>query len=75
METKKILKRLKVLHSEQRLAIIPILAGAESADFVYIRKHTGAMAGNLSVQLKELNKGLDALERYVDALKPYLPTL
>ena len=31
-----------------------ILLGVESADFVYIRKQTGATAGNLSVQIDKL---------------------
>lgn len=43
-----------LLHSELRLAIMSILLGVESADFVYIRKQTGATAGNLSVQIDKL---------------------
>ena len=31
-----------------------ILAGVEEADFSYIKKHTGATAGNLSVQIDKL---------------------
>lgn len=45
-----------LLHSELRLAIMSILISVESADFVYIRKHTGATAGNLSVQIDKLSK-------------------
>ncbi len=45
-----------LLHSELRLAIMSILISVESADFVYIRKQTGATAGNLSVQLDKLSK-------------------
>ena len=45
-----------LLHSELRLAIMSILLGVESADFVYIRKQTGATAGNLSVQIDKLHK-------------------
>ena len=45
-----------LLHSELRLAIISILISVESADFVYIRKQTGATAGNLSVQIDKLSK-------------------
>ena len=33
-----------------------ILVGVESADFVYLREHTGATAGNLSVQIDKLQK-------------------
>ena len=40
-----------LLHSELRLAVMSILIGVESADFVFIRQQTGATAGNLSVQL------------------------
>lgn len=43
-----------LLHSELRLAIMSILLGVESADFVYIRKQTGATSGNLSVQIDKL---------------------
>lgn len=45
-----------LLHSELRLAVVSILLGVESADFVYIRKQTGATAGNLSVQIDKLQK-------------------
>ena len=45
-----------LLHSELRLAIMSILISIESADFVYIRKQTGATAGNLSVQIDKLSK-------------------
>ena len=43
-----------LLHSELRLAVVSILIGVESADF--IRQQTGATAGNLSVQLDKLAK-------------------
>ena len=45
-----------LLHSELRLAIMSILISVESADFVYIRKQTGATAGNISVQIDKLSK-------------------
>lgn len=45
-----------LLHSELRLAVVSILIGVESADFVFIREQTGATAGNLSVQLDKLSK-------------------
>ncbi len=44
-----------VLHSELRLAIVSLLSGVDSADFTYIRKQTGATAGNLSVQIEKLS--------------------
>ena len=42
--------------AELRLAVVSILIGVESADFVFIRQQTGATAGNLSVQLDKLAK-------------------
>ncbi|MBR0532696.1 MAG: transcriptional regulator [Bacteroidales bacterium] len=44
-----------ILHSELRLAVVSLLAGVESADFTYIKKQTGATAGNLSVQIEKLS--------------------
>lgn len=45
-----------LLHSELRLAVMSILIGVESADFVYLREQMGATAGNLSVQIDKLQK-------------------
>jgi len=45
-----------LLHSELRLAVMSILIGVESADFVFLREQTGATAGNLSVQIDKLQK-------------------
>lgn len=45
-----------LLHSELRLAVMSLLLGVEQADFVYLRKQTGASAGNLSVQIDKLQK-------------------
>lgn len=45
-----------LLHSELRLAVMSILIGVESADFVFLRKQTGATAGNLSVQINKLQR-------------------
>jgi DNA-binding MarR family transcriptional regulator len=45
-----------LLHSELRLGVMSILVGVESADFTYIRKETGASAGNLSVQIEKLSQ-------------------
>lgn len=55
-----------LLHSELRLAVMSILVGVEEADFVYLKKQTGATAGNLSVQLDKLS---DA--GYVTIVKGY----
>lgn len=45
-----------LLHSELRLAVMSLLVGVESADFVYLRQQTGATAGNLSAQIDKLSK-------------------
>ncbi|MEG1699970.1 MAG: transcriptional regulator [Alistipes sp.] len=53
-----------LLHSELRLAVMSILIGLESADFVFLRKQTEASAGNLSVQIDKLSKaGYIAVEK------------
>lgn len=44
-----------LLHSELRLAVMSLLLDVEEADFVYLKKQTGATAGNLSVQLDKLS--------------------
>ncbi|MCK9626347.1 MAG: transcriptional regulator [Bacteroidales bacterium] len=44
-----------LLHSELRLAIMSILIGVESADFVYLKEETQATSGNLSVQIDKLS--------------------
>jgi DNA-binding MarR family transcriptional regulator len=53
-----------LLHSELRLGVMSILISVDSADFTYIRKQTGATAGNLSVQLEKLlQAGYIAIEK------------
>lgn len=60
-----------ILHSELRLAVMSILVGVDEADFVYIRKQTGATAGNLSVQLDKLNEaGYITVEKGFKGKKP-----
>lgn len=60
-----------LLHSELRLAVMSILVGEDEADFVYIRKQTGATAGNLSVQLDKLSEaGYIAVEKGFKGKKP-----
>lgn len=60
-----------LLHSELRLAVVSILIGVESADFVYLREQTGATAGNLSVQLDKLAKaGYIGIEKSFQGKKP-----
>lgn len=45
-----------LLHSELRLAVMSLLTSVKDADFVDIRRKTGATAGNLSVQIDKLKK-------------------
>lgn len=60
-----------LLHSELRLAVMSILVWVDEADFVYIRKQTGATAGNLSVQLDKLSEaGYIAVEKGFKGKKP-----
>ena len=55
-----------LLHSPLRLAVMSILIGVESADFVYIKQQTGATSGNLSVQLDKLQSaGYISIEKIV----------
>lgn len=55
-----------LLHLELRLAVMSVLIGVESADFTFLRKQTGATAGNLSVQLDKL-----ARAGYIDVEKTF----
>ena len=60
-----------LLHSELRLAVMSILVGVDEADFVYIRKQTGAPAGDLSVQLDKLSEaGYITVEKGFKGKKP-----
>lgn len=60
-----------LLHSELRLAVMSILIGVESADFVFLRNETGATAGNLSVQLDKLARaGYIEIEKGFQGCKP-----
>lgn len=44
-----------LLHSQLRLAVMSLLIGVDSAEFVFIREKTNSTAGNLSVQLDKLS--------------------
>ena len=60
-----------LLHSELRLAVMSVLVNIEEADFVYLRKVTGATAGNLSVQLDKLSDaGYITVEKGFKGKKP-----
>jgi len=50
-------KRLNpILHSELRLAIISFLVANGTSDFNEVKEITNATSGNISVQLKKLEK-------------------
>jgi DNA-binding MarR family transcriptional regulator len=55
-----------LIHQSSRLAIVAVLAGAESADFTYLVRMTGLNKGTLS---KHLTKLRDA--GYVEIQKGY----
>ena len=55
-----------LLHSQLRLAVMSILISVDEADFVYLRKETGATAGNLSVQIEKLKEA-----GYIDVNKSF----
>ncbi|MEQ6167117.1 MULTISPECIES: transcriptional regulator [unclassified Ekhidna] len=60
-----------LLHSQLRLAIMSLLIGVDSAEFVFIKEKTGATAGNLSVQLDKLsNAGYISVTKSFKGKKP-----
>ena len=85
-----------LLHSQLRLAIISYLVSNGKSDFNELKEITKATSGNISVQLKKLekakyititkgflnnyqhtsveitDKGIDAFEEYVEAIKQYI---
>lgn len=46
----------QVIHQPSRLSIMAVLAGCESADFVYLQAATGLTKGTLSKHLKRLEE-------------------
>ncbi|MBR1552072.1 MAG: transcriptional regulator [Muribaculaceae bacterium] len=60
-----------LLHSELRLAVMSLLITVEEAEFPYIKKQTGATAGNLSVQIDKLSSaGYIEVEKTFKGKKP-----
>ena len=60
-----------LLHSQLRLAVMSLLIGVDSAEFVFIKEKTGATAGNLSVQLDKLsNAGYISVSKSFRGKKP-----
>lgn len=55
-----------ILHSQLRLAIISILMGLESAEFVYLKEQNNTSAGNLSLQLDKLKEA-----KYIKVTKSF----
>lgn len=45
-----------LLHSQLRLAIMSLLMAQSKADFKQVKEKTGATSGNISVQIKKLEK-------------------
>jgi len=43
-----------ILHSQLRLSIVSILMSVEEANFTFIQETTKAAAGNISIQIKNL---------------------
>ncbi len=56
-----------ILHSQLRLAIISYLVSTGKSDFNELKKITKATSGNISVQLKKLEK-----EKYIKITKGFL---
>ena len=56
-----------LLHSQLRLAIISYLVGNGISDFNELKEITNATSGNISVQLKKLEK-----EKYIRITKGFL---
>lgn len=60
-----------LLHSQLRLAVMSLLVGVDSAEFVFIKEKTGATAGNLSVQLDKLSSaGYISVTKSFNGKKP-----
>jgi len=60
-----------LLHSQLRLGVMSILMSVESAEFTFLREQTNSTAGNLSVQLDNLDKaGYITIEKSFRGKKP-----
>ena len=60
-----------LLHSQLRLAIMSLLMGVRSAEFMYIKEKTGATSGNISVQLDKLSEaGYISIKKEFRGKKP-----
>lgn len=60
-----------LLHSQLRLAVMSLLLGLDSAEFVFLKEKTNATAGNLSVQLDKLSEaGYISIEKSFQGKRP-----
>ena len=60
-----------VIHGKLRLALLSLLAGAEDAEFTWLRAKTGSTDGNLGAQLLKLEEaGYVAVEKKFVLRKP-----
>ena len=56
MNHEHILELDPLVHAPVRLAVLSVLAGAEDADFVFLRESIGTTDGNLSTHLARLEE-------------------
>lgn len=56
-----------IIHGQVRLAVLSILAGAEEAEFTYLRDRTGSTDGNLGAHLLKLEQA-----GYVEVRKTFV---
>jgi DNA-binding MarR family transcriptional regulator len=60
-----------LLHSQLRLAVMSLLLGLDSAEFMFLKEKTNSTAGNLSVQLDKLAEaGYISIEKSFNGKKP-----
>lgn len=58
----------RLVHEPARLAILSVLSGCESADFLFLQRSTGLTSGNLSVQMSKLEEaGLIAVDKRIQS--------
>lgn len=57
-----------IIHSRIRLVVMSILAGAEEAEFTYLRDRAGATDGNLGAHLRKLEEAgyVESIKEFVD---------
>ncbi|MBN2464440.1 transcriptional regulator [candidate division WOR-3 bacterium] len=60
----------RVIHEPARLAILGLLAGLESADFLFVQNQTGLTGGNLSSHMTRLEEAgyVEVKKEFVDRI-------